>query len=202
MDPTERFAELVARQTVPLDEAAFALAAHAWPNVNLDAELGRLDALASRVQSPVRAELCRVLFGEAGLRGNHDNYYDPDNSFLNRVLDTGLGIPISLAVVMIEVGRRAGVVLQGVNAPAHFLVRDAEDAALLDPFHAGATTAGEGPPATTVDILARMLVNLRSIYTAAGDIANLIWVLRLRTLLPGAGPEATHELTRVQARLN
>ena len=202
MDPTEQFASLVAQDDVPLDAAALAMAAHAWPSIDVDVELSRLDELAGRLDVPTRDGLCRGVFGEAGLLGNHHNYYDPDNSFLNRVLDTGLGIPISLAVVMIEVGRRCGVTLTGINAPSHFLVRDESDGAYLDPFDGGTPVAADGPVTDAVGILARMLNNLRSIYVASGDISHLLWVLELRTLLPGAPPDATHELTRVRAKLN
>jgi regulator of sirC expression with transglutaminase-like and TPR domain len=203
VDPTETFAALVRREHVPLDESALAIAAHAWPTLDMAAELARLDGMASRLTVPTRVELNRVLFGEFGLRGNTDEYYLADNSFLNRVIDTKLGIPISLAILMIEVGRRAGVSLAGINAPGHFLVRDDADGAFLDPFASGATVANvDGPPADTVGILARMLNNLRSIYISNGELGNLIWVLRLRTLLPGAGPEAGHELVRANARLN
>ena len=203
VDPTETFAELMTRRAVPLDEAAFAIAAHAWPDLDIGAELARLEQIAERVTEPNRSALSRVLFGDLGLRGNTDGYYEADNSFLNRVLDTGLGIPISLAVVMIEVGRRAGVALVGVNAPGHFLVRDAIDGALLDPFAGGAVThAEDAPDCGTVTIVARMLNNLRTIYTTNGEHHHLIWVLRLRTLLPDASPELTYELTRAQARLN
>ena len=204
MDATERFAEIVGRPVVPLDEGALAIAAHAWPDLDVDDERARLDDLAARVASRHRSDLCRVLFDEVGLRGNEDDYYDPDNSFLNRVLERGVGIPISLAVVMIEVGRRAGVPIAGVNAPSHFLVRDGSDGALLDPFNRGAvvTTEVAAPVASTVEILGRMLGNLRGIYVTNGDFTSLIWVLRLRTLLPGAPPESTYELTRAQARLN
>lgn len=203
VDPTETFAELMTRARVPLDEAAFAIAAHAWPDVDIGAELARLEQIAGRVIEPTRDALNAVLFGELGLGGNVEDYYAADNSFLNRVLDTGLGIPISLAVLMIEVGRRAGVSLHGVNAPGHFLVRDDADGVLLDPFERGAvTTADDAPPASTVGILARMLNNLRTIYTTNGEHHHLVWVLRLRTLLPDAPPEAAYELTRAQARLN
>lgn len=204
MDATERFAEIVGRPVVPLDGAALAIAAHAWPDLDVDDERARLDDLAARVASNHRSDLCRVLFEEVGLRGNAEDYYNPDNSFLNRVLDRGLGIPITLAVVMIEVGRRAGVDIVGVNAPSHFLVRDESDGALLDPFNRGAEVAEPAPAplAGTVDILDRMLGNLRGIYVGNGDLASLLWVLRLRTLLPGAPPEADYELTRAQARLN
>ncbi|MBA3655688.1 MAG: hypothetical protein H0W70_16010 [Actinobacteria bacterium] len=203
MDATEQFARIVNGGIVYLGEAALAMAAHVYPDLDAAAEMRRLEALAARVRDESRAELCRVLFAEVGLRGNRENYYDPDNSFINRVLDTGVGIPISLAVVMLEVGHRAGVRLTGISAPSHFLVRDELDGALLDPFDRGAeVTHADGPAASPVDIVARMLNNLRSIYTSTNDLTNLLWVLRLRTVLPGATPDVHHELQRAQARLN
>ena len=203
MDATEAFAQIVARPAFDLDEAALALAAHAYPDLDIAAELARLDELAGWVKEPTRQELRRVLYGDLALRGNAEDYYNADNSFLNRVLDTGLGIPISLAVVMLEVGRRAGVHLVGINAPSHFLVRDESDGALLDPFNSAVAMppidAPVAPPLTIVD---RMLNNLRSIYANRGELDSLLWVLRLRTLLPGAAPETAHELQRAVARLN
>jgi len=202
VNATERFADLVRRENFGLDDAALALAAHAHP-LDLESERTRIDALAARVDTPTRDAMRRVLFLEEGLRGNTDDYYDPDNSFINRVLDRGLGIPISLAVVMIEVGRRAGVPLVGVNAPSHFLVRDESDGALLDPFTRGVEVrAVDAPVATPLMIVDRMLNNLRTIYTTRGDITNLLWVLRLRTFIPGGGDEREHELARVIAKLN
>ncbi len=202
VDPTEAFAGAVAEHA-DIATAALAMAAHAHPSIDIGAQLARLDALAARLERPTRDELRRVLFAEDGLRGNVDDYYDPDNSFLNRVLDRGVGIPISLAVVMIEVGRRAGLTITGINAPSHFIVRDDTDGALLDPFNGGAEVAGiEAPVATPLTIIDRMLNNLRTIYVTRGDITNLLWVLRLRTLLPEAPPDRAAELQRVIAKLN
>jgi hypothetical protein len=95
------------------------------------------------------------------------------------------------------------VAIRGVNAPSHFLVRDESDGAYLDPF-AGAVEVPDvdAPTVDTKVILSRMLNNLRSIYTASGDIANLFWVLGLRTRMPGASPDAHYELLRTRARLN
>jgi regulator of sirC expression with transglutaminase-like and TPR domain len=203
VNPTARFALIVGADVVELDEAAFAIAQHAFPDLDPAKERARLDQLASLVREPTRAGLCRIVFGELGLRGNTDDYYDPDNSFLNRVLDTRRGIPISIAAVMIEVGRRCGVPLSGLNAPTHFLVRDDSDGTVLDPFAGGAEVHGvDAPLAGTGVIVGRMLNNLRSIYVNRGDLANLLWVLELRTLLPGAPADAAHELTRARARLN
>jgi regulator of sirC expression with transglutaminase-like and TPR domain len=130
------------------------------------------------------------LFDEEGFTGNRDRYDDPCNSFLNEVLDRRTGIPITLALVYIEVARRAGVQIEGVNFPGHFLMRYpplGREGALdliLDPFHRGArlsehdcrrllerhvgAQAAFDPallaPATKVQMLMRMLLNLKRVY--------------------------------------
>ena len=77
------------------------------------------------------------LFGSEGFRGNDADYYDPDNPMLDRVLDRRRGIPITLSVVLIEVGRRLGVAFTGIGAPGHFIVRDERSGVYLDPFNGG-----------------------------------------------------------------
>ena len=82
----------------------------------------------------------RLLYGERGFRGNRDHYSDVRNSCLNQVLDLRTGIPITLAVVYMEVARRAGLRTDGINFPGHFLVRayhdaDAADGLVVDPYH-------------------------------------------------------------------
>jgi regulator of sirC expression with transglutaminase-like and TPR domain len=150
-----RFAALLAREPIPLDEAALAIAAEEYPHLDAGAYLARLDALAARVQracpAPFRAAsalraLREVLAGEEGLRGNGDDYYDPRNSFLNDVLDRRLGIPISLSVVYIEVARRAGLALHGVGLPGHFLAKYASPSGaevFVDAFRGGEMLSAE-----------------------------------------------------------
>lgn len=190
MDPIARFAELVQRpaEEVDLASAALAIAAAADPGLEPQRWLEELDRLAAGVDD--REGLVHRLFVERGFAGNTDDYYHPDNSLLHRVLARRLGIPITLAVVMIEVGRRAGVLLEGVGMPGHFLVRDPSDGALLDAFHGGtvldedavearfraATGAHPAvafgprllPAVNTYDILERMLANLRAVYATRG----------------------------------
>jgi regulator of sirC expression with transglutaminase-like and TPR domain len=147
-------------------------------------------ALPTDPHGPIEA-LNRYLFEDQGFAGNTANYDDPRNSFLNQVLDRRIGIPITLALVYIEVARRAGVRVDGVNFPGHFLLRfpfgpedDHESAVFVDPFHRGAVLsatdcrtllrrhAGETvsfepsllTPATKQQILIRMLLNLKRIY--------------------------------------
>ena len=108
MDLTDRFAELLARPEpeIPLDEAALLIAAHAHPDLDLDARLAQLDALAASAAGLSADELATRLFVTEGFTGNESDYGDPRNSFLDDVLDRHLGIPITLSVVMLEVGRR------------------------------------------------------------------------------------------------
>jgi regulator of sirC expression with transglutaminase-like and TPR domain len=137
---TARFADLVARpdEEIPLDEAALLIAAHARPELDVAAELGGLDDLAAGCKEPSLDGLTHHLFDELGFRGNSENYPDPDNSFLDQVVRRRLGIPITLSVLTMEVGRRLGVALDGVGMPGHFLVRHrADPGAFLDPFAGG-----------------------------------------------------------------
>lgn len=132
---TALFSHLVCRPEAELDlaQAALAIAAPEYPGLDIGRYLRRLDELAERaydrvyasVADPARQALVLVgqLLRVEGFRGNTEDYGDPRNSFLNEVLDRRVGIPISLAVVMIEVARRLEVPLQGVSFPGHFLLR-------------------------------------------------------------------------------
>ena len=117
-----------------LDVAAFCLAAHAHPGLDVDARCARLDELAQRCPTPTFDGMRAYLFETLGFRGNTRDYGDPENSFLDSVLERRLGIPISLAVVVMEVGRRIGAPVHGVGMPGHFLVMDAaRDGVWCDP---------------------------------------------------------------------
>ena len=200
----------VADDQIDLGVAALLIAAQEYPQLALDPYLRRLDVLAERVNDRlanetagpvVLGELTRVLFQEEGLRGNDAAYYDPRNSFLNDVLDRKLGIPISLGVVVLEVGRRLGLPLEGVGFPAHFLVRYRGEAVslLIDPFDAGRIrfedqaqelldrayggTVRVKPeflrPVNRREILERMLRNLKSIYLNAKEDFRALGVIEL-----------------------
>jgi regulator of sirC expression with transglutaminase-like and TPR domain len=180
---------------IDLGRAALLLACLEYPDLNVDAELRRLDELARQAAPfvppdfPAEARLKGLetfLGGVCGFRGNQDDYYDPSNSFLNRVLDRRTGIPISLSVVYLETARRLGLRLFGVGLPGHFLVKyqDRENRVFLDPFHGGRVLTADGcreivegmyrgEVAFREDMLAavdkryiilRMLHNLRGIY--------------------------------------
>jgi regulator of sirC expression with transglutaminase-like and TPR domain len=220
----ERFASLVARPDaqIPLDETALVIAAHARDDLDVDDELAAIDQVAAQVRDPTLTGVLRLLFRDLGFAGDADNYYDPRNSFLDQVVRRRRGIPITLSILTMEVGRRHSVPLAGVGMPGHFLVRDKVDPSVfVDAFDAGrlldvagcarlfrrvhGVTARLDPsflePVARSLIVARVLGNLRSIYAQHGDRASLEWVLRLRSLLPGAGAPELAELAEVQASL-
>lgn len=207
-DPTTRWRRLLAgpESALALDEAALLIGAHARPGVDVDRELRRLDSLARAVDGEGADAVSELLFGRLGIAGNTHDYDDPENSYLDRVVERRLGIPISLSVLLIEVGRRRGLPLEGVGLPGHYLVRDrSRPETLIDPFGAGrrlddaacralfermagtgahlhpAMLAPTGPRAT----LARMLANLDRSFRARRDPAGLTWVTSLRVAIPG-----------------
>ena len=200
-----RFADLVTRpdDEIPLDEAALLIAAHARPDLDVAAELGRIDELAAGCKEPTLDALVHHLFAEEGFRGNTEEYQDPDNSYLDQVLRRRLGIPITLSVLTMEVGRRLGLALDGIGMPGHFLVGSrAEPGTYLDPFGGGrrldvagcqaiyASLGGSGwdesylAPVGARSILTRMLLNLQGIFLPS-DLRSAAWVLELRLTIPG-----------------
>jgi hypothetical protein len=108
VDPTERFTDVVRRaeSDIALDEACFLIAAHAHGDIDVDARCRELDVLSASLDVSDAGALARALFTDLGFAGNTVDYGDPDNSYLDAVLDRRLGIPITLSVLMIEVGRR------------------------------------------------------------------------------------------------
>jgi regulator of sirC expression with transglutaminase-like and TPR domain len=215
-----RFVDLVRGPEPPLDEAALALAAGADPALEPGRWLAELDRLAAGVDS--LPALVRRLFVEEGFAGNAEDYGDPRNSLLPDVLTRKLGIPITLAVVCIEVGRRAGIALEGVGMPGHFLVRVPNTGHLLDVFDRGrrldraacaelyrratGSTTPFGPHllprVSTREILLRMLENLRAAQRRRGGPTDREWVLRMRLALrPDAdGLVELGEVLSAQAR--
>ena len=226
------FDALVELQTdyIRLDCAALHLARDLYPCLNVGRYVSQLDALAEDVadQRPglsatLRYQaMCEVLTGAFGLRG-HGDHYDPQNSYLNRVLDRRLGLPIILSVVWIEVGRRLKWPVSGVALPGHFLVRfdDPERFVLADPFSEGRLLSTEDcrrliarhvdrpvkfsdkflRPLDTRGILSRMLRHLRSLYLAEGDWQHLAGVLRRLAALEPRNGKHLQDLAAVHTRL-
>jgi regulator of sirC expression with transglutaminase-like and TPR domain len=219
-----QFADVAKRPDDQIDlvEAALLIARTAFPDLVSSQCVERLDRWADRLRSRLDASpsageilsnLNRILFDEAGFQGNQENYYDPQNSFLNRVLERRLGIPITLSLVYSEVGRRAGFPVHGIALPGHFLVGLLHESGTLyvDPFNRGEVLtekeccdrveAGFGPeaaadagwkvPAGKKMILKRMLRNLKGIYRQLNQeqqvFEMLQWILALN-------PESADEL--------
>lgn len=228
MDATERFAAAVAAPVAEmrLDVAAFCLAAHAHPTLDVDEQCARLDRLARSCPTPTFDGMRAYLFESLGFRGDTRDYGDPENSFLDSVLERRVGIPISLAVVMMEIGRRVGVPVHGVGMPGHFLVMDgARDDVWCDPFHGGAVYDLEGcrklfarihgnargfsramvAPTDPHVIVARMLANLEGGRLAADPLA-MGWLCELHMALPdlpaGQRERLSMTLRAVRARWN
>jgi regulator of sirC expression with transglutaminase-like and TPR domain len=190
------------------------------PNVDVESALAQIEALAARVRdrcpsgSPIRTVLGQinwVLFTEEGYRGNAEDYYDPRNSFLNEVLARRTGIPITLAILYRDIGERVGVRLDGVNLPAHFVLRTGPDdeELFIDAFHEGALldraacvrlvdcATGRSVvleeeqfrSCTLSTIVARVLQNLKAIYVRASDPVGLLPVVRRLAALAPDDPE-------------
>ena len=200
----EQIADAADRPGPDLAAPAFLIARIEYPRLDPEPYLDRLDAMgeaAARVvqkmaghDAPLAARIDAInhyLFDEEGFTGNREQFDDPRNSCLNEVMDRKKGIPITIALIYIEVARRAGVRAEGVNFPGHFLVRclqdlhtdDPSDGLIVDPFHAGAilneaecrqllqphmSDAAFEPSllarATRRQILVRMLLNLKRLY--------------------------------------
>lgn len=218
-----RFAELVGgpEGALVLDEPALLIAAHDHP-VDIGAQLRALDDLATRVRGEDAEGLARALFVEHGFAGNTVDYGDPRNSYLDEVLRRRLGLPITLSVLMIEVGRRRGLVVDGIGMPGHFLVR--AGGVYVDPFHGGVLLDEHGArdlfaranpgtpflprylePVGARAVLARMLANLVATFLQR-DPLRARWALELRLTIPGLpdGERLQGEATlrRLRARLN
>jgi regulator of sirC expression with transglutaminase-like and TPR domain len=206
-----------------LGEAAILLAGYQHPSVDVDETLQQLDALSAEVTTPTLDGLVATLFGDGGFTGNATDYYDPDNSYLHRVLQRRVGIPISLAVVAIEVGHRCGVPLSGVGFPGHFLLRDKVDPTVfIDPFGGGTYLteaecvvwfhrqhpAGAAwnrdflEPVDNATILTRMISNLLAVYQQRRDLAAVRWLMKLRCALPNATRADEANFARLMSPLN
>jgi regulator of sirC expression with transglutaminase-like and TPR domain len=209
-DPTERFTALIGlpARDVPLDLAALLLAAHDHP-VDIDGEVGNVDRLAEAVASVGATDaetIAAALFGDGAaggaFTGNRADYGDPRNSYLDEVLRRRLGIPITLSLLLIEVGRRLDVALEGVGMPGHFLV-GAGSGTYVDPFHGGLVLDTDGcralfeelrpgvafdarylEPVDSHAIVARMLANLVNTLVARAP-TEAAWAVRLRCAVPG-----------------
>ena len=204
------FIDLIQRpdESLELARAALLVAAECDANVDVDDELSRIrswgDELASRIEPEWNnlqklARLRAFLFEELGFRGDRNDYFSPSNSLLHEVVQRRLGIPLTLGILMLELGWRVGMPLEGVGFPGHFLVRLAGEPRdlLLDPFSRGMvvreedchrmlrdTTRGRmtyepGMIASVRrrDMLMRLLNNLKNAYVRRGEDALALGVV-------------------------
>ena len=225
--PLEYFAALVQSDDgFPLLEAAASIAQDEYPGLDVQQLLDEMDHLLARLKRRLgpdtpALERLRVLnqffFADLGFGGNVNNYYDPENSYLNAVLHTRRGIPISLGVLWLELAQGVGLQVRGVAFPGHFMVKALlpggqvlmdpftgqslsreELSERLMPFRRGAESQGlDDVPlglylqaAQPREIIARMLRNLKEVHQASQDWPRLIAVQdRLIVLLPEAWVE-------------
>jgi regulator of sirC expression with transglutaminase-like and TPR domain len=228
----EAFAALLSAEDEKIDvaRACLMIAQDAYPGLDVERYMGEIEGMAIRLRkrlpSPDGPEdkvvgLNQFLFEDLGYCGNTEDYYDPRNSYLNEVIDRRTGMPITLAILYMELGRRIGLPLEGVSFPGHFLVslRLRGGTLVLDPFVGGAPLAevelrqrlqrvipadatGEVPvselpldqflePATHRQILARVLRNLKGIYREADKPERMLEVLNRMLLV---APDANAEL--------
>jgi regulator of sirC expression with transglutaminase-like and TPR domain len=228
----ERFAEMLSREDrrIELASACLQIAEDAYPGLDVDGYVGEIERLAKRLRARLAPDtavedrviaLNEFLFDDLGFSGNVDDYYDPRNSYLNEVLDRRTGIPITLAVLYMEIGRRIDLPLEGVSFPGHFLVRLPlrGGTLVLDPFSggvpqseaelrerlkrviprdaAGGVPVAELPldqflePASNRQILARVLRNLKGVYREKDDPERLLEVLNRMIIV---APDSAAEL--------
>jgi len=211
----ETFGELVGQhvddERIQLGRAALVIARIEYPELRFEPYLKRIEQFAGRVRERLAADsgvvesvaaINHVLFVEAGFRGNREDYYDPRNSFLNDVVDRKLGIPITLALLYMEIARLVGFPLFGVGMPGHFLLKhyDVEGReTLIDAFNGGrVVTASECQvrldeiydgqvtlrpeflmSVSRRQMLTRMLSNLKNIYLSGRNFRKMLDVVDL-----------------------
>lgn len=221
----DRFAQLVSRESFDLAEASLLIAQDIYADLDVDRYLGRLNEMAETVRARVPGDafaeqkilaINHHLFRELEYLGNVDNYYDPRNSYLNEVIDRHTGIPITLSILYMEIGRRLGLNIHGVSFPGHFLVKlkVRRGQMVIDPFIGGETQSESDlrqrlaqvlpaadveaaplhrylEPASPRQIIARMLRNLKNIYLQTEKPEAALDVMQRMLLLL---PESVEEL--------
>lgn len=188
-DARSEFTRLAAREPVALAYGALLIAKEEYPELDINGYLDKITAMASEAKPLVLSGVDTVervqllsdfLFDYKGFEGNREQFSDPRNSFLNEVIDRRLGIPITLALVYIEVGRRLGLNLYGVSFPAHFLVKavDERGELIIDPFNAGAILDLDEIRARLIQIYGQPLEVHPAMLKAAGSRHFLVRMLR------------------------
>jgi regulator of sirC expression with transglutaminase-like and TPR domain len=228
----EPFARAIAGEDARIDlaRACLLIAQDAYPELDVERYMGEIERMATRLRARLPQNcgaeervvaLNQFLYEDLGYWGNTEDYYDPRNSYLNEVIERKTGIPITMSILYMELGRRIGLPLEGVSFPGHFLVRLPLRGGMLvlDPFAGGAPQsedelrsrvkrvipdgvaddlpAAELPldqflePATNRQILTRVLRNLKAIYRESDKPDRMLDVLNRMLLVT---PDASAEL--------
>ena len=226
-DFRQEFAHVISRPEEDLDlgRAALLIAGEEYPDLDVDHQLQQLDNFAAVVRERAPEDLAiglgQYLFGELGFRGNTGDYYNPDNSFFNRVLHTRTGIPITLSLLFIEVGRRLGIRLRGVGMPGHFLVGLEGAGIYYDPFNGGEKLSvsdcqrlGEGlfgsrfvwedrflEPCTKYEFLFRILNNLKVVYERTNQPEKALGIVERMLMVRPDAVEIYQDMAAFQQHL-
>ncbi len=201
-------------EEIDLARAALLIAATEYPGLSVERELFRIDEIAEGIAPRMDDDtplyqlntLSEYLFDELKFAGNHTNYHDPRNSFLNDVIERRVGIPITLSLLYIEVGKRLGVPLLGIGMPGHFIVRHRDESdVFVDPFHGGILLSEDEcaervkqvtqgsltwdrsylQPVRSREFIARMLRNLKVVYLQRRNYERVLATIdRVIALLP------------------
>ncbi len=216
---------------IDLPEAALIIASDEYPDLDVSHYLHKLDAMASRLRPHLppgrepRATvelLNHLLYEEMEFSGNRENYYDPRNSYLNDVLDRRTGLPITLSIVYLALGRRLGLPLVGVGLPGNFIVKwqDRENRLLIDPFNKGEILDEFGVEALVRDtyhpsarfqaewlnavgsryILVRLLNNLKGIFVHTENYERAWQIVDKLLILDPRSPENIRDMGLLSIR--
>jgi regulator of sirC expression with transglutaminase-like and TPR domain len=209
----EELADLIGQHghEIDLEAGTFLLARYAYPSLDVTVYERQLNDMARELRGQIGSRvsgeetvkaLNRYLFTEQGFKGNTKNYYELDNSYLNRVIDRRTGIPISLSAVYLLIGKRLGLPVHGIGMPGHFLVKYESEKykIFIDCFNGGAlltekncarflTEAGYGfeerylQKSSTRAILTRMIKNLLAIYSKLDEPLKKARLMRFMEIL-------------------
>ena len=234
---TELFKEMVRRpeSQVDLASAALLIALDEYPSLDVQKYLREIESMAATLRCGIDVSaktrgldllesLNRFLFRTLGFRGNTEDYYDPKNSYLNEVLERRLGIPITLSLVFMEIGRRIGLHIEGVGMPGHFIVKCLHNGleVFVDPFNQGEILTEEGcrkrlesqhgvgfefsrsflDSVSKHQMLTRMLANLKGIYLQRQEFRKALGTIEKMVLVNPESHSEIRDRAAVHFKLN